>query len=116
MEQIITIQVTIKQKSDQQPITGSDYKVNFFDKDLISDDALGSSSPDDSGLASVQVTRKDFRSEDSPLENHPDVYFTVEKHGDEIFTSPVCKDLKVDESFNYPDSGGLVCDLGTFLI
>lgn len=116
MEEYIQLHVHLVRRVKNIPLKGDDYQVCFYDDDLLSDDLLGESDLDDLGHAFVSVSRKDYRSKDSPFEKYPDVYFTVKKKGAVIFKSPVIKNLKIEEAADFPVSQGLHCDLGTFLI
>lgn len=114
MEDIIGIHVKLRQATNKEPITGGEYSVKFFDKDLLIDDYLGISTLDDFGHAIISITRKDFRSNDSPLEKHPDIYFELCKYDSVIYKSPVLKNVSVEEREDFPASGGLNCNLGTY--
>ena len=116
MERIIRLHARLLEKGSSDPLTGEDYRVRFYDNDIIKDDYLGESTLDGFGHAIVPVTRSDFRSADSPLEKYPDIYFTLVKDGKIIYKSPVCKNLHLEEIEDFPASGGLHCDLGTFVV
>lgn len=116
MEKIVQLHVKLLKKGNNVPLKGEAYKVKFFDKDLIEDDFLGESTLDDFGHAIISVRRSNFRSIDSPLEKYPDIYFTVLKDGQEIFKSPVGKNLHIEESSDFPASGGSHFHLGSFIV
>ena len=76
-----------------KPLRGVDFVARVFDADPITDDALGRSPLDDSGEASFLISALAARSLDSPLERKPDLYFTLERDGREIFRSEITKDV-----------------------
>ncbi len=103
-------------KHSSDAVYGSDYTVRLFDKDPISDDFLGETTPDKEGKVHFKINPSLYRSEDSPLENKPDFYLIVLKNSNEIFRTPVALniDLKEDGNFNFTD--GEWVDMGTYLI
>lgn len=116
MEDIIQIHVKIQAKSTNEPLTGEEYYVKFYDKDVLKDDFLGESDLDGEGHAIVSIQKSDFRSADSFLEDYPDLYFTLHKNGEVIYKSPVFRNLHIEEAEDFPASGGLHYNLGTFVI
>lgn len=116
MEEIVDIHVKLRHTVSNDPITGGEYKVKFFDKDLLKDDFLGTSTLDDQGHAVVSVFRKDYRSADSPLEKKPDIYFEVHRNDEVLYKSPVSENVALEERDDFPLSGGKHCDLGTYNI
>ena len=83
-------------KSNGEPLTGKAYRVALRDKDPLFDDKLGKSGLDRDGVAEFLVFAADFLSIDSPNERTPDLYFIVEKDGDEIFRSEVFPNVLFD--------------------
>ena len=116
MEKILTLHVKLLTRQGNGSVSGHDYSVKFFDKDMIRDDYLGETNPDEQGNVSLQISTADFKTSDSALEKYPDIYFTVYKKGKLIFKSPVCNNLHLDETGSFSVSGGLHSDLGTFVI
>lgn len=90
--------------------------MKFYDKDLLKDDFLGSSSLDDNGHAIISISRSDYRSKDSPLEKYPDIYFELYKNKELIYKSIVFKNLHLEEARDFPLSSAKNCNLGTFII
>ena len=116
MEDIIDLHVKLLKQGTQEPVKGEEYTVMFYDKDPIKDDFLGESGVDDFGHAIISITESNFRSADSIKEKYPDVYFRVLKDGEEIYKSPVTKNLHLEECGDFPTSGGFHCSLGTVMI
>ncbi|QCK15469.1 C2 domain-containing protein [Mangrovivirga cuniculi] len=116
MDDKLNIRLDLIRKDNKEPLSGDDYRVEFYDEDLIKDDFLGETGLDNFGHASISIYRKKFRSLDSPAEKDPDIFFKVYKSEKEIYKSPVFKNIKVKEVSNYSASGGLDVDLGTFMI
>ena len=116
MEEKFNLHVTLLKKGNNRPLTGDEYTVRFYDKDLAEDDFLGEACINDLGKASVSIVPSDFSSLDSPMEKYPDLYFTVNLCGDEIFKSVVFNDQDLRKSGDFESRGGWDFDLGTFII
>ena len=116
MEEIVDIHVKLRHTVSNEPITGDEFQVNFYDKDLLKDDFLGTSTLDDQGHAVVSVTRTDYRSPETPFEKKPDIYFEVHRNGEVLYKSPVSANVDLEERNDFPVSGGKHCDLGTYNI
>lgn len=116
MDEVILIHVSLIKKGSNEPITGDEYRVEFYDQDFIKDDFLGESDLDANGHALVPITRKNFVSLDSPLEKYPDIYFKVFKNGKKVYKSAVFQNLHLQEAMDYPTTGGLHFNLGTFVV
>lgn len=85
--------IAIFEDSDGNPLTGPEYSVRLFDKDRFFDDRLGKGSLDADGSTSFLVSVADIKSFDSPDERTPDLYFVLEKKGEEIFRSEVFENV-----------------------
>ncbi|MCX2743814.1 hypothetical protein OO013_08055 [Mangrovivirga sp. M17] len=116
MDDKLNIRIDLIRKDTKEPLRGDEFRVEFYDEDLIKDDFLGETRLDNFGHASISIYNKKFRSLDSPAESKPDIFFRVFQNEKEIYKSPVFKNIQVKEVSNYSDSGGLDVDLGTFLI
>jgi hypothetical protein len=79
--------------SEGNPLTGPEYSVRLYDKDLFFDDKLGKGILDADGNVSFLVSVADIKSIDSPDERTPDLYFVLEKKGQEIFRSQVFENV-----------------------
>ena len=111
----IEVKVRLIRKGDDEPVTGSDYAVRLYDKDIFNDDFLGESVPDREGLAKFRFSQEDF-SNPVALDKKPDFYFVVYKNKDLIFKSKVMSNLDLSDLEEFVMKEGEVIDLGTFLI
>ena len=59
-EMNIEVKVRLIRKGDDEPVTGSEYSVRLYDKDIFNDDFLGESIPDEEGLAKFLFSQGDF--------------------------------------------------------
>jgi hypothetical protein len=111
----IEVRLLLISKGTDIPVTGKEYTVRLFDKDIFNDDFLGESILNKSGRAKFLFTKKHFAGF-AQLEEKPDFYFVVYRDGKEIFKSRVMQnlDLRYVEEFKMKE--GEVVDLGTFLI
>ena len=102
-------------KGTDAPLTGADYKMRLFDKDIFDDDYIGESGLDDNGVAKIKFTHKAF-SDLGNLETTPDFYFVLLKNGAQVFESKVIKEIDVVALEQFKMGEGEVIDLGTFLV
>ena len=113
-EMNIEVRVLLIAKGTDDPVTGNEYKVRLFDKDVFNDDFLGESSLDEDGLAKFQLTEKHFAGF-AKLNEKPDFYFVVYRDQKEIFKSRVMKNLDLTNLEEFRMKEGELVDLGTFL-
>jgi len=114
-EMNIEVRVLLIAKGTDDPVTGDEYIVRLYDKEIFSDDFLGESSPDQDGLAKFELTKKHFAGF-AKLGEKPDFYFVVYRNKKEIFKSRVMKNLDLSDIEEFRMKEGEVVDLGTFLI
>jgi len=114
-EMNIEVRVLLITKGTDEPLTGNEYVVRLFDKDIFNDDFLGESSLDENGLAKFQLTKKHFAGF-ANLDEKPDFYFVVYRNNEEIFKSRVMKNLDLSDIEEFRMKEGEVVDLGTFLV
>ena len=114
-EMNIEVKVRLIQKGDDEPVTGSDYSVRLYDKDIFNDDFLGESIPNEEGLAKFLFSQGDF-SKPVKLDKKPDFYFVVYKNNQPVFKSKVMSNLDLSNVEEFIMKEGEVIDLGTFLI
>jgi hypothetical protein len=114
-EMNIEVKVRLIRKGDDEPVSGNEYHVRLYDKDIFNDDYLGESVPDEEGLAKFLFSQGDF-SKPVNLDQKPDFYFVVYKNRKEIFKSKVMSNLDLSNVEEFIMKEGEVIDLGTFLI
>lgn len=114
-EMNIEVKVRLISKRNDDPVTGSEYSVRLYDKDVFNDDYLGESVPDEDGVAKFLLSQGDF-SQPLNLDDKPDFYFVVYKNKQQIFKSKVMSNLDLSNIEEFIMKEGEVIDLGTFLI
>ena len=114
-EMNVEVNVRLIRKGDDEPLSGKEFKVRLYDKDIFNDDFLGESNPDEEGLASFVFTPQDFL-KPVQLDKKPDFYFVVYKNDRQIFKSKVMSNLDLSDVQEFIMKEGHVIDLGTFLI
>lgn len=114
-EMNIEVKVRLIQKGDDEPVSGNEYRVRLYDKDIFNDDYLGESVPDEEGVAKFLFSQGDF-SKPLALDQKPDFYFAVYKNDKELFKSKVMSNLDLSNVEEFIMKEGEVIDLGTFLI
>ncbi|HXS57099.1 MAG TPA: hypothetical protein VN726_13305 [Hanamia sp.] len=114
-EMNIQVKVRLLGKGNDEPVTGGEFSVRLYDKDVFNDDFLGESMLDDEGLATFYFSQDDF-SKPLKLDDKPDFYFVVYKNQQEVFKSKVMSNLDLTNVEEFIMKEGQVVDLGTFLI
>ena len=114
-EMNIEVRVLLIAKGTDDPVTGNEYSVRLFDKDIFNDDFLGESALDEDGRAKFQLTARHFEGF-AKLDEKPDFYFVVYRNKKEIFKSRVMKNLDLSDIEEFRMKEGNIVDLGTFLI
>ncbi len=94
----------------------SNYNVQLFDKDVVTDDFLAEQKLKADGKVNFQIDPSAYRDADSLREMDPDFYMVVLKDQEEIFRTPVANNVKLDREAYFNAQEGLAVDLGTFLI
>ncbi len=113
----MNIEVTARfiAKGSDAPLTGSDFEMCLFEKDLMEDDYLGRSPLDANGNAKISFRHGDYSDFLNP-EVDPDLYFALYKGDALIFQSKVMRDLDLEGLEKFKMGAGEVVDLGTFLV
>lgn len=111
----LVVKVRLIAKGNDELITGKEFSVRLYDKDIFDDDFLGESTPNSKGEAKFIITENDF-SKPMGLKDKPDFYFIVYKDQQKIFKSKVMSNLDLSDIQEFVMAEGEVIDLGTFLI
>ncbi len=114
-EMNIEVKVRLIGKGDDEPLSGNEFSVRLYDKDIFNDDFLGESIPDEEGVAKFLFSQDDF-SNPAGFDDKPDFYFLVYKDKKEIFKSKVMSNLDLSNVEEFIMKEGEIIDLGTFLI
>lgn len=114
-EMNIEVKVRLIGKGDNEPLSGNEFLVRLYDKDIFNDDFLGESILDKEGVATFNLSRRDF-SGPIGLDDKPDFYFVLYKNKKEIFKSKVMSNLNLSNLEQFIMKEGRVIDLGTFLV
>ena len=114
-EMNIEVKVRLISKGNDEPLTGNDFSVRLYDKDIFNDDFLGESVPDEEGVAKFLFSQGDF-SQPMNMDAKPDFYFVVYNNKKEIYKSKVMSNLDLSNIEDFIMKEGEVIDLGTFLI
>jgi hypothetical protein len=114
-EMNIEVRVLLISKGNDEPLSGKNYKVRLFEKDIFNDDYLGESLLNEEGRATFLLTGKHFKGF-AKLDQKPDFHFVVYKEGKPIFKSRVMKNLDLTNIEEFRMKEGEVIDLGTFLV
>jgi len=102
-------------KGNDMPLSGNDYELRLYEKDLMEDDFLGRGQLDKDGVATVSFRHGDFKDFLNP-EIEPDLYFALFRGDALIFQSKVMRDLDIKSLEQFRMGEGEVVDLGTYLV
>ena len=118
MSQIIfNVSGTLVNKGSGKPVTGNEYTVWLYDKDIISDDRMGEGQLNEGGRFNIACDLSDASTMDLPWEKKPDLYIILLKKGHEVYRSKI-----FNETITYVESPisnrkrGVTVHLGTFEI
>ncbi len=114
-EMNIEVKATFISKGENMPVTGEEYMLRLFDKDVFGDDYLGESELNEAGEGRIIFGHKAFGNAFN-LEKLPDFYFVLYNNKIPVFESKVMQDLNLAALENYQPGEGEVIDLGTFLV
>jgi hypothetical protein len=104
------------EKGDDAPLTGDDYLVRLYDRDIADDDFLGESRLDADGHIRIAFAHDAFVNDAAFNEARPDFYFMIMKNGQPVFTTKVLEELSIEDLQQFRMGEGDVVDLGSFLV
>lgn len=104
------------EKGDDKPLTGDEYLVRLYDRDIADDDFLGESHLDAGGRIRIAFAHDSFVNDSAFKETRPDFYFIILKNGATVFTSKVLEDLSIEDLEQFKMGEGELVDLGSFLV
>ena len=111
----IEVKATFIAKGKNTPVTGEQYKLRLYDKNIFGDDYLGESQLNEAGGGIIIFGHKAFGNAFS-LEILPDFYFVLYNDKVPVFQSKVMEDVDLAAIDQYKKGEGEVIDLGTYLI
>lgn len=115
-EMKLTVMARFIKKGTDEPITGPQYSVRLYDRDIFDDDYLGASDLNENGEASISFFPEDFRTFDSGTESLPDLYLLLFNDTTVHFQSKVWDDVDFVNNGKFDPANGEVIDFGTFLV
>jgi hypothetical protein len=104
------------EKGDDAPLTGDDYIVRLYDRDIADDDFLGESRLDANGHIRIAFAHDAFVNDAAFNEARPDFYFMIMKNGQPVYTTKVLEELSIEDLQQFRMGEGDVVDLGSFLV
>ena len=116
-EMEMSVRVKFIRKGHDLPLTGKQYVVRLYDKDIFSDDDyLGHAHLNEHGEAHITFYPADVRKDGLDFESFPDLYILLFKEDTVHFQSKVWDDVNFEKSGHFVLQEGEVVDFGTFLV
>ena len=113
----MTVKVKFIKKGTDKPLTGKQYTVRLYDKDLFTDDDyLGHAQLNDQGEAHIHFFPTDLRGHDFGMEDLPDLYVLLFKGNTVHFQSNFWDNVDFDKLALLDLKEGEVLSFGTFLV
>ena len=113
----LTVKVKFVQHGTNAPVTGDEYIVRIYDKDLFTDDDyLGHAQLDANGEAHIHFFPTDIANHDLGFEKLPDLYILLFKDNLVHFQTKVWDNVNFAQVAKLDRREGEVVDFGTFLV
>lgn len=113
----LTVKIRFVERGSNAPLTGPQYTVRLYDKDLFTDDDyLGQGKLNEQGEAHIHFYPTDITNHDLGFEQLPDLYVLLFNDTVVHFQSKVWEDVDFDQEATLTLKEGEVLDFGTFLV
>lgn len=113
----LTVKIRFIKKGTDTPLTGQQYTVRLYDKDLFSDDDyLGHARLNENGEAHIHFYPTDIVNHDLGFEELPDLYILLFKDDVVHFQTKVWDNVDFSKDAGFSITEGEVVDFGTFLV
>lgn len=117
MTQLIRVTAKFVHKATGKPVTGEAYRVEVYDKDVVSDDCLGKGTLNADGVFELLTDLDKAVSSDSPGETRPDLMFLLFNEHGVIYQSEVFRNIEFLERDDVSGGrSGLTHDFGPFQV
>lgn len=116
-EMTMAAKIKFVQRGTNLPLTGQQYTVRLYDKDLFSDDDyLGHEQLNADGEALISFHPADIRNHGLGIEQLPDLYILLFKGNVVHFQTKVWDNINFSKLADFNIYEGCVVDFGTFLV
>ncbi len=104
------------EKGEDKALSGDDYTVRLYDRDIADDDFLGESRLDAEGHVRIAFAHDSFVNDSAFKETRPDFYFIIMQNGKPVYTTKVLEELSLEDLEQFKMGEGEMVDLGSFLV
>ena len=104
------------EKGEDKALTGDEYTVRLYDRDIADDDFLGESRIDAEGHIRITFAHDSFVNDSAFKETRPDFYFIIMQNGKPVYTTKVLEELSLEDLEQFKMGEGEMVDLGSFLV
>ena len=113
----LTVKIKFVKKRSDEPLTGKQYTVRLYDRELFrDDDYLGHTTLNEKGEAHIHFFPADIRDKGIGLETLPDLYVLLFKGNRVHFQTKVWDNVDFDKMGLMDMKEGEVLNFGTFLV
>ena len=113
----VTVRIKFVKRGTDTPLTGKQYTVRLYDKDIFTDDDyLGHSGLNDNGEAHIHFFPSDIFNSDLGFETLPDLYVLLFQGNVVHYQSKVWDNVDFDKLALLDMKEGEVINFGTFLV
>ncbi len=99
-----------------QPLRGGEYRVSFYDLDLVGSSTLGESGLDGNGVAEAVCAMADVKGLLSPGETRPDVFCILTRDGEQVHKTKVVHNFDPAQTSGPGGRPNSTLDLGTITV
>lgn len=104
------------EKGEDKALSGDEYTVRLYDRDIADDDFLGESRIDAEGHIRIAFAHDSFVNDSAFKETKPDFYFIIMQNGKPVYTTKVLEELSLEDLEQFKMGEGEMVDLGSFLV
>jgi hypothetical protein len=104
------------EKGEDQPLTGDEFIVRLYDKDIADEEYLGQCMLDAEGRIEISFSHDAFVNDLVFKEARPDFFFVIFQKEKPVYTTKVLEEISLKDIQQFRMGVGEVIDIGTFLV
>ena len=104
------------EKGEDKALSGEQYMVRLYDRDVADDEYLGESHLDDDGNVRIAFSHDAFVNDVVFSEARPDFFFVIFDNEKPVYSTKVLEDISLEDLQQFRMGVGEVVNLGSFLV